>query len=74
MTDEAFGIPLEEGLPDGFTPLELVAVVKCLDADGNVAVVGLASPGLNSWEAIGMLSHTEDVLRQALLEDDDGDD
>ncbi len=60
-----------EDLPDGWTPLEAVVVVTALDTDGDVRLHHAATDGLSSCEAIGMLIHTSDVLRQALTEPED---
>lgn len=66
-------------LPEGEQPLEAIAVVKCLSADGDgpeaVHLSTRGSDGLNIWEAIGML----DCARRDLLDqyaaslDDDGE-
>lgn len=53
-------------LPDGYTPLEVVYTVKCLDEDGALALVNGASDGLNTWEAMGMATSLADDLRDAL--------
>jgi hypothetical protein len=68
-------IPLDvPELPEGWTPLSVYAVVKCLDEDGRVGLVTRASDELSTWEAIGMLTGALDSLRSFLQECfDDGE-
>jgi hypothetical protein len=56
-------------LPDKFTPLELVAVVKCLDDQGNPTIAVRTSEGLMAWEVIGMLTAASDMARADLVSD-----
>ena len=44
-----------EALPDGVTPLEAIAVVKCLDQHGEVELWTRTTGALNAWERLGML-------------------
>lgn len=62
--------------PRSWTPLEAVAVIKCLDASGKVALVLRATPALSTWEGVGMLTATLDAWRDRLDENfvPDGDD
>lgn len=64
-------IDLDDDWPDGWTPLEAVAIIKALDTEGTVSVIAFASAGLNTWEAVGMTAHAKARLMQALLEDDE---
>lgn len=48
------GVAVQE-MPEGWTVLEVVAVVKALDQDGDVGYVVRASESLGSVEASGML-------------------
>lgn len=50
-----FGLEPVDGLPEGWTPLEAIVAVKCLDEEGEVAIHTTATAALNSWEALGML-------------------
>lgn len=50
-------------LPEGWTPLEMVAVVKCLDEDGDLALAWRSTNGITPWEAVGMLHFaTQDAM------------
>ena len=55
MDDQAICGLTVRPLPEGWTPLEAVAVVKCLDQDGRTALVVRATDGLCTWDRIGML-------------------
>lgn len=65
-------------LPDGWTPLEAVTVVKCLDADGSAALVSKVTDGLSMWECVGMLSAVLDSQRadiqRCFIDPDDEED
>lgn len=71
MSKLGFDPEVEVPIPDGWTPLEEVVVVKCLDENGKVIMHHTATPDLNSFEAVGMLIWTERVLEEALVEPDD---
>lgn len=58
--------PLIAPLPEGFTELERIEIVKALDADGEPCIWHSATSGLRSWEALGMAIYTADSLRAAL--------
>lgn len=68
-------LPVEfDPVPDGWTALEGVAVVKCLDENGVLRLAVQASDGLTTWEAAGMLLTALDGQREELrrsLEDED---
>lgn len=78
-----FGLEPCAALPDDWTPLEAVAIIKCLDEDGDVALHVTSTAGLNGWERLGMLTAAVDVSRAYLAdrfepdqqteEDGDGD-
>ncbi|GAA4082859.1 hypothetical protein [Actinomadura miaoliensis] len=55
---ELYGLQVED-LPEGWEPVEAVCVVKCLrpeDADFPYGLIAVATGGLSTWEAEGMLS------------------
>jgi hypothetical protein len=58
--------PLIAPLPDGFTELERITVYKALAEDGTLCIWHSATPGLRTWEALGMLIYSADTLRNAL--------
>lgn len=65
-----FGLEPVDDLPDGWTPLEAIVAVKCLDEGGDVAVHTTATAALNSWEALGMVNDARLRLEKGLSEDD----
>lgn len=68
---QALGIELDGELPEGWTPLEVVVTIKCLDQDGDVAMDHFASHGVNSFEAWAMSQWTADTLRDGLRSKED---
>lgn len=67
------GMPLLEKFPEGWTPVEGVALVKALNENGKVTMFMSATPDLNTWEAIGMVTDAMDQLRDGLRESGDDD-
>lgn len=67
-----------EPMPEGWTPLEAFAVIKCLDEDGEVALLTRSTEGIRSWDAVGMLTAAldiqRDMLRCGFIEDDEEED
>jgi hypothetical protein len=60
---------LETGpLPDNYTPLEAISVVKCLDDEGDVVLVNRCTDGLKVWDIVGLLTVTLDDARAAASE------
>lgn len=53
-------------LPDGYEPVEVVAVVKCLDGEGHPKVVVRTSDGVSVWEAACLLIAMSDRARANL--------
>jgi len=45
-----------EPFPEGWTPLDAVAVIKCLDQEGNTAFLIRSTSTLSDWECYGLLS------------------
>jgi hypothetical protein len=71
-----FGLEVDPPLPDRWTPLEAVAVVKCLDEDGEMALQVTATPALTRWESLGMLNaavatQLEDLNRSFIPDEGD---
>jgi hypothetical protein len=71
---QIFGLE-SEPMPDKWTPIEAFAVVKCLDENGEVALLTRATNGISTWEAVGMLTAAldsqRDDLRAAFIVEDD---
>jgi hypothetical protein len=66
-----FGLTPYEELPEGWTPLEAVVAVKCLDDEGKVQMFHTATEALNNWEALGMLRDAQLQLEEGLQQDED---
>ena len=67
MADVA-GLPLMN-MPDGVTPLSALVVMKVLDEGGNVRYFAVATEGLMTVEALGMVRYADWLLLHG-----DGDD
>jgi hypothetical protein len=61
-------------LPAGWTALEGIVLLKCLDADGNSSWAFRTTDGLNDEELLGALTVRIDLLRRELLESYSSDD
>ncbi|MFB7672933.1 hypothetical protein ACFC26_16145 [Kitasatospora purpeofusca] len=57
---------MADALPEGYTPIGVVASIKALDDKGDVVIINYRQPGLTAWEALGMLISAEDDLRASL--------
>ncbi len=64
-----------EALPDGWTPLCAVSIVKALDTNGVVRLCSRYTDGLNAWEALGMLTAEQfsqsTIIAAAFTDDED---
>lgn len=52
---------------EGWIYLDAVALIKCIDPDGNTRYKETRSRGITEVEALGMAETYTDTLRQALL-------
>lgn len=71
-----FGLAPRAPLPEGWTPLEATAVLKCLDEEGDVVYYIATTEGLLLVEQLGMLTAaaattTEDLNRAFRSVDDE---
>jgi hypothetical protein len=61
-------LDFQNDVPEGWTPLEAVAVVKSIDEEGIVRLQQTATEAISGWEVAGMLlwalDSTRDELRQ----------
>ncbi|HZC99122.1 MAG TPA: hypothetical protein VFA46_02690 [Actinomycetes bacterium] len=55
-------------LPEGWTPLEGIVLVKCLDQEGHPVWAFRTTGDLNDEELLGALTVRTDLLRKELLE------
>ena len=60
-------------LPEGWTPIDAVNMVKCLDEDGEVRWSVRATQGMSMEEVLGALISRTDLLRKDLLAEYDAD-
>jgi hypothetical protein len=76
MSDE-YGRPIGEvlgdaiqipALPDGWTALEGIVLVKCLDAEGRPTWSFRQTEGLNQEETIGALVIQLDIMREQVID------
>lgn len=68
-----FGLTTYRELPEDWTPLEAIVVVKCLDKGGDVRMFHTATEALNRWEAYGMVRDTQLQLEEGMKKSDDPD-
>ncbi|MFD6415992.1 hypothetical protein [Streptomyces sp. NPDC060194] len=64
---------LSDILPEGCVLVDYAVSIKALDEDGDVAIYNYRTPGLNAWEALGMLTCAADDIR-ARMQQREGDD
>jgi len=53
-------------LPENWMPVEGVAILKCLDAQGDPRLLLVATQTLSQWEAVGMLTAALDEIRDSM--------
>lgn len=76
MTDEprrpitdVLGASFEvHALPDGWTPLEGVLLVKCLDEDGHASWAFRTTKGLNDEELLGVLTVRTELCKREVVD------
>ena len=65
-------------LPEKWSPLEAIVLVKCLDDDGGPSWAFRTTPGMNDEELLGALTVRIEILKRELLRgygvDDEVDD
>lgn len=57
-----YGLDMTE-LPETYTPLDAMVVLKCLDEEGDVVLVTRSSDDLKIWDRVGMLTVALDLAR-----------
>lgn len=62
-------VELVQDLPEGWVPLEVISVVKCLDEKGDPGIAVRQSGNITAWEAVGMMTAAMDIARDALKSD-----
>jgi hypothetical protein len=66
--DALRGLEIPE-LPKGWTPVEAVCIVKCLDPEGRPLWVRRLTQGINPEEVLGALTVQTDLWRKEILDD-----
>jgi hypothetical protein len=74
MSDESVRKPIEQvlaglwifPLPEAWTPLEGIVLVKCLDEQGHPTWAFRSTDGINEEELLGVLTVRTDLLRRDL--------
>lgn len=56
-----------EGLPDGWTPVDAVVLVKCFDEEGLPTWAFRTTDGMNDEELLGALTIRQELQRKKLL-------
>ncbi len=73
---QVYGLDIQDA-PTGWTALEVVVLVKALNAEGRVSMYTRTTDGLAAFEALGLLTAAQrsvsDDLARNLLDDDDPD-
>jgi hypothetical protein len=64
-----FGLQTSDSLPEQWTPLEAVAVLKCLDEEGRVTYCVRSTETLTDMECYAMLEMTAQTQARTILDD-----
>jgi hypothetical protein len=56
-------------LPEGWTPVETVCIVKCLNPEGTPLWVRRLTQGINPEEVLGALTVQAELWKQEMLDD-----
>ena len=67
IADVLSGLAIQP-LPDRWSPLEGIVLVKCLDEEGNPAWAFRTTAGLNDEELLGVLTVRIELLKDDLVE------
>lgn len=70
-----FGLSTSHPLPEKWTPLDAVCVVKCLDDNGDLSFVIRSTKTLSDWECFGLLEIAARSQANGILNniEDDGE-
>jgi len=63
-----FGLQTSDPLPERWTPFEAVAVLKCLDEEGNVVFCVRSTETLTDMECFALLSITAQNQAQSIID------
>jgi hypothetical protein len=62
-------LDFQNDIPEGWTPLEAIAVIKSIDGEGIVRLQQTATEAVSTWEVAGMLLWALDGTRDELREE-----
>lgn len=82
MAEDNERVPVEQALyglsvhplPQGWTPMAAIVLIKCIDEDGEPTWAFRTTDGLNEEELLGALTVRTDLLRRELLDSYTGED
>lgn len=63
-----FGLEPSHNLPENWTPIDAVAVVKCLNEDGELTFMISSTETLSDWECYGLLEIAAKSQENAILQ------
>jgi hypothetical protein len=66
-TEVVRGLTVGSGLPQSWTPVAAIVLVKCLDEDGEATWAFRTSDGLNDEELLGALTVRLELQKKYLL-------
>jgi hypothetical protein len=65
-------LDFQNEIPEGWTPLEAIVVIKLLDGNGVLRLQQTATESISAWEVAGMLIWALDGTRDEMREDTNG--
>lgn len=72
-----WGIEMDGGIPEGWTPMEVIVIMKCMDNEGKVRIGYRTSKGWTTWESLGALRAFErsmnDDLQSCMIDGSEDD-
>lgn len=63
-----WGVELDDGIPVGWTPIEVIVIGKFMDEEGMVRLGYRTSKGWSTWETLGALRAFERSMNDDLQE------
>jgi hypothetical protein len=72
--EKVLGMDLADPVPEGCVPLEAIVLVKMIDEEGKPDIFMTATPGLTTWEGLGLVTAAQFRMNagmNGLLDDDD---
>lgn len=63
-----FGLVTSSDLPERWTPLDGIAIIKCLDEEGNLTFCIRSTETLTDMEAYGMLAIAAQTQAESIID------